>query len=83
MSPTYSPCLNNTICDGEIAFDIETTDDGAADIYGSTTYQVAYINDKESTHAQNCVLTEEQRTALEEAKDQQLADEPYYYFEEP
>jgi len=79
---TYTVCPNN--CGGEVAFDIETEDDGADDIYGPRSYQVAVYNESESVHDDGCTpLTQEQIEKLEEDKTKEIAEDVYSMAEEP
>lgn len=74
---TYTNCPK---CDGEVAFDIEETDDGSDDIYGSRSCYVAHVNDKESAHANDCTLTDDDRERLANEKTISLGEEGYYYY---
>lgn len=71
-------------CDGEFPFDVDVTDDGAADIYGPSTYLVAWL-DRETnrtSHRDECPglhLSEERINDLEEAATQQANDPAYGY----
>jgi hypothetical protein len=81
----YHMSCPNDICDGEVTFDIEMTDDGAADIYGPQSYYIAWINDEDSSHVDGCYVTTYQsiRTRLEEQAMQDIADDPNFGFVEP
>lgn len=55
MTTTYLKCSE---CSGEIPFEIEWTDDGAADIYGAQSYPVAILDfgTNRTTHDDFCPM---------------------------
>ena len=64
---TYVSCPNG--CGGEVPCEPEMTDDGAADIYGATSYVIACIDEEANarSHEPGCPpLTSEQIAAIEE-----------------
>lgn len=73
-------------CDGEFPFDVEETDDGAADLIGPTTYLVAWLDRvmNRTSHREECpglAPSDERIDELEQAATDKLADPSYGYLE--
>lgn len=76
---TYIEC---TDCDGEFPFDVEDTDDGAADLYGPSSYYQCWLDRgmNRASHREECPglhPADERIDALEDEASR-LANDPAY-----
>lgn len=69
-------------CDGELPFDVETTDNGADGIYGGATYYEAWLDrvTNRTSHREDCpgLHPSDERIAALEDEATKLANDPGY-----
>lgn len=82
MTTTYLKC---TECSGEIPFEVEMTDDGAADIYGAQSYPVAVLDfyANSESHELGCPVAQLTPEHLAVTHLEQQAAQAYGYGPDP